>query len=456
MKNDIVKNIVNDLTTQIQSNIKKADYFLTAKQKSMLYILFIGIKGMSKTSDEAAAQKQKQELLKKTSSSLTHFEKSTQLLIYTTDNGILVLAHDFNNILESFLHMSDTKSKQKEARPLDLCMGVEFCIVNDSTLLENLKPSIQHAISISNLAVTDRLLISRAVYEIQKNFIEKNKNISIQKYHTLRFPNEKIQTDIFEVSDSRRKLYFPSLVIFRKKTTHRLAAAFLITAVIVLIPLLQVKVFQPIRVVLQGKLPAKVYLDYMYDSPITSIWDPEYQGYLITQDILPGKHVLSYDEKIDIRYIQAVLIHSGDNIIKLNWQEAELATSYIWINYLNEQNWDSHEQLKDTYTVYDRTTFEPIIKKIVFDLRVKVRPLEKNLFQFLFLWEIHEDGKLRFKGGRTIDWDATSEYAYRDNMVYLGKNEHIFYDYNVYIDDLFFKLYVRTSYIEYLSVSENK
>ncbi|MBN1798493.1 MAG: hypothetical protein JW822_07940 [Spirochaetales bacterium] len=450
MKADISQNIINDLTDQIQHNLKKVDYFLAAKQQTILYTLFIGLKESKKITDKASVQKQRKELLKKTSGTLTQFEKSAQLLIYTTENGILVLAQDFNIILETFLYLKAADSKQKQDFAFKLCMGAEFFVANQSTLIEDIKPALRHAISMMNLAVKDRLLISRAVYEIYKNTIEKNKNVNIQMYRSYRFPNEKIQTDIFELADAAKKLIFPSRVIFGKETSRRLAAGALIAALIFLIPFSRTEVFRPVKIVLQGDLPGTCYLDFQLDSPITSIWDPEYQGFLLTKEVQPGQHILHYDENAFTRHTQRILIQPGTNVIKLNWQKMELPYTYLWIDYHENESLESHDHHEEHYTVFDKKTFQPIIRDIVMDISLRGRFTEKNTVEFIFNYEISENGKPRSTGGRLITRDLSSNKIHREYEKITVDDDHIFYMYQVFMDSRSLKVTFSLLYLDYL------
>jgi hypothetical protein len=450
VKNDISKNIITYVTAQIKRNIKKADYFLAANHNILIYALFICINASKKITDEAAVHKQKTELLKKTLYSLTHFEKSTQLLIYTMDNGVLVLSHDFDTLLESFLYLKDIGSDQKQDAVLKRCMGIEYCMAKQSTLAEDIKPALQHVISMSDMAVNDCVLISRAVYEIHKNSIDKNKNVNIQKYRTSRFPNEKIATDIFELSYAKKKLHFPSSVIFYKKTTRRLTAAALIAALIFLIPFSRIEIFRPVKIILQGDLPALSYIDFQYDSPVTSIWDPEYQGFLLHQELLPGQHILHYDENSRIRHTQRILIQPGDNVIKLNFQKMELPYTYLWIDYMENESLEAHDHFQEHYTVFDKKTFHPIIRDVVMDISLKGRFTEQNTIEFIFNYKISENGRQRSQGGRIITRDLTSNKIHRKNEAITLDDDHIFYNYQVFMDRRSIKVSLSVVYLNYL------
>jgi hypothetical protein len=229
---------------------------------------------------------------------------------------------------------------------------------------------------------------------------------------------------------------------------YSLLIALLTGAAIVFIPLLRVKIFQPVQVVLQGDLPAYCYLDYKFDTPLTSIWDPEWQGYLITQPLLPGQHILSYDESHDVRCIQRLLVHDGDNIIKINWQKYSLPYTYLWRSYPKDNNMGKKEHYQTQYTVFDRATLDPITVDVSIDMLVKTNFIKQNAIQILLLWEIRENNKLISEGGRSIERNNESNEVDRQNEIII-QNRYVEYRYQIYIEPGIIRSYIITSYVDF-------
>ncbi len=456
MKETGKKELFEELTAQIRRGTAKLRNFLDTVRASALYLLFIGERAAASPPDRPPDEADEQDLLKKAAHALTRSEKSVHYLLYNTTRGLLLLTTQFELLLDCFLMLTELQSGEKNKSHGELCLGTELCITNDSSFPEDTGICAQRSMALAELAARSCLGISRAVYEVQKKNLAANKRIRIQKHGSFRLPEDKMPTDVYGLHPARGKLLYPSGFIFGRKTLTRLAAALVIGAAVVAVPLARVQVFQPTRVILRGNLPSVLYLDYKQDTPVTDIWDPEYQGYIINGDVLTGKHILSYDENTDTRYYQPFLVRHGDNPIPLHWQKTKLPYSYLWVDYTDKKQWTSNHSYKTTYIIYDRETFEPLVKDAVIELKVIVRPKEKNLLQFLFSWNITENDKTLSQGGRILDRDTQAGEAYKENTVVMSKNNYVFYHYNIYIDRRFFKFYVNSSFIEYIYLTEKK
>jgi hypothetical protein len=456
VKKEINKKLYDAVTAQIRKGAAKARNFLEGVEASVLYLLFIGERAAyrpPKRPPEAAVE---QDLLKKAAQALTRSEKSTKYLLYNTTHGMLLLTADFNVLFDCYLLLAELQSGQKTKQARALGLGTEICITSQASFAEDMGMYAQRAAALADLAAHPCLCLSRAVYEAQKKNLYANKKIRIQKYGAFRLPEDKTPTDVYHITAGRGGFFYPSGYIFGRKTLSRLAAALVIGAAVVAVPLARVKVFQPTRVILQGSLPSAVYLDYKQDEPIKDIWDPEYKGYVVTAEVLPGRHILSYDESPDKRFFQPILVRNGDNPVLLEWQKTELPYTYLWVDYTDKDEWVSDHSYKGRYVIYDRETFEPLVKNVAIALKVVVRPNEGNALQFLFNWDISENDKTLSTGGRVLDWDPRAGKVYKDTIVMVSKNDYVFYHYSVRIDQKFFRLYMSSSFIEYIHLAEEK
>lgn len=439
-----IGDLANKFNAQLKARTAKTVNFLNTLPNKAFYLFFIG----PRESKNASA---KNSILQKTAQYLAHAEHSEQNLVFHLDAGILLLTHDFDFVLGCFLQVKELQKERGEKASGEVCMGAELCITGNDAFSSHFNSCLLRVITIAYLNTDDSLLISRGIFEVRKKSLTANKKIRLQKYREFRFAEEKAPTAIYQLDTRHKKMLFPSTVRYRGKTLSRLALALVIGAAVFLFPFLRVKVFQPVRVILRGKLPAKVYIDYKDDAPITGIWDPVYQGYTVNDEVLPGKHILFYDENTDKRHFQPILIRDGDNPILLQWQETKLPYTYLWIDYKDKSKWDSGQTSKTTYVIYDRETFEPLVINAVIELKVKVQPRKNGLLRFLFNWKVTENDHVRSQGGRIIDRDPGVKKVYKENTVLMSKNDYTFYHYSIRIDERFFRFYVNSSFIEYFS-----